>query len=92
VENMTTDHRKTASMDTHLRIHIESDTFADLLSRNTFFTRLAHDPSSDDFAIPSVRHGDSCGFLDTRMSGENVLDLNREQILGRIGISSIQPR
>jgi hypothetical protein len=79
---MTTDHRKTAPMDTHLRIDIESDTFADMLDRYTFFTRLADDPSSDDFAIPSIRYGDNCGFLDTRMGGENVLDLNRKQILG----------
>jgi hypothetical protein len=59
------------------------------LSRHTFFTRLAHDPSSNNFDIPSVRHGDSCDFLDTRMGSENVLDLNREQILGRMDIRKI---
>jgi len=42
---------------------------------------LEDDPSSDDFTVCSVGYRDGCCFSDCWGGGEDVLDLDREEVL-----------
>lgn len=42
---------------------------------------LENDPRSDDFAVLGIRNRDNCCFSDCWGGGQNVLDLDRKEVL-----------
>jgi hypothetical protein len=67
---------------THLRVHAAAHVFPDVLSREgRVRARAADDPRADDLAVHGVRDGDGGGLEHARMRRQDVLDLDREEVL-----------
>ena len=65
----------------YLRVHRRCHMFPNLISPNGRFTLLSCNPNANYFTVRWVGDGYNRCFIDTRVSGDRVLDLNREEVL-----------